>query len=59
MTATFYPSSLLALRVRLGQPDRAEALARSVSNPDFQANVLNRVAMAVTETDPDRAEAPR
>jgi lipopolysaccharide biosynthesis regulator YciM len=50
------PVQLPALWVRLGQPDRAEQLARSISDPDHQGRALAKVAEALAAERPDRAE---
>ena len=51
------PPQLPVLWVHLGQPKRAEQLARSITNPDRQAEVLVEVAkVLVTAGQPDRAE---
>jgi hypothetical protein len=51
------PIELPALWVRLGQTQRGEALARSISAPDIQAAALDAVIKAIAETGNwDRAE---
>jgi hypothetical protein len=52
------PTQLPAVWATLGQPARAEALARSITDPDWQAEVLVAVAQAVAAAgDHTRAEA--
>ncbi|WP_019929562.1 hypothetical protein [Nocardia sp. BMG111209] len=50
------PQSLLPLWARLGDPDRAEALARSISDPVHQAHAFTGITAVVTGTDIDRAD---
>jgi len=51
------PTGLPAVWAALGQPARAEALARSITRPDEQARALIAVAEAIAAAgDPDRAE---
>ncbi|MGX1876984.1 hypothetical protein ACWIHP_20320, partial [Nocardia fluminea] len=49
------PASLVAVRARLGQADRAEAIAHSIFGPR-RREALNLLAEAIAPTDPDRAE---
>ncbi|MFI1996866.1 hypothetical protein, partial [Actinoplanes sp. NPDC020271] len=50
------PTDLPAVWATLDQPARAEALARSITDREQQAEALVTVAEAVAATDPDRAE---
>ncbi|SHN37970.1 P-loop domain-containing protein, partial [Actinacidiphila paucisporea] len=51
------PTGLPAVWATLGQPNRAEALARALTDPDRRAQALSGVAGAVaTAGDPERAE---
>ncbi|MEV0712862.1 hypothetical protein [Nocardia aurea] len=49
------PAKLPAVRARLGQTDRAEGLALSISKPEHQLAALALLANEVAETDPSRA----
>jgi hypothetical protein len=50
------PAQLPAVWVTLGQPVRAEALARSITDPGARAHALAGVAAAAAADDLDRAE---
>ncbi|MGN2638289.1 hypothetical protein ACTD5D_19260 [Nocardia takedensis] len=49
------PPLLLTVLARLGQPDRAEAIAHSYSDPYRQADALTQIADAIAASAPDRA----
>jgi lipopolysaccharide biosynthesis regulator YciM len=52
------PADLPSVWARLARIDHAEALARTITNPDDQARALGGVATAIAQAgDPDRAEA--
>jgi hypothetical protein len=52
------PAGLPALWARLARFDHAEALARAITDPDYQALALAELASAAVRAgDPDRAEA--
>ena len=55
---THVPVSLPAVWAAIGHPERAEALARAITGPDQQAQVLAELARAAAAAgDPDRARA--
>ncbi|MEU4711670.1 ATP-binding protein [Nocardia salmonicida] len=53
---TNIPEALPSVWAELGQFDRAETLARSITNSERRDRALSGVAAAIVKTDPDRAE---